>query len=54
MDWEDFIAHASREVIMVHMIYKIDKGCLESSFTAPFRTCYSGFEFLSENCGMST
>ena len=48
VDWEDFIAHASREVIMVHMIYKIDKGCLESSFTASFRTCDSGFEFLTD------
>ena len=48
VDWEDFVANASREVIMVHMIYKIDHGCLQSLFTSPFRTCDSGMKFLRD------
>ena len=48
VDWQDFIAHASREVIMVHMIYKRSPGCLETLFTSPFRTCDSGFKFLTD------
>ena len=46
VDWEDFIANASREVILVHMVYKIGPGCLETLFTSPFHTCDSGFKFL--------
>ena len=46
VSWEDFIANASRELIVVHMIYKIAPGCLETLFTSPFRDCDSGFGFL--------
>ena len=44
--WEEFVANASRELILVHIIYKLGPGCLETPFTAPFRDCDSGFLFL--------
>ena len=48
VDWEDFVASASRGVIIVHLIYKKRPSCLETPFTSPFPTCDSGLKFLRD------